>query len=164
MSSNGSISVALWSKKQGDIYKTSAERGCGFTGDTNDLRLRCYLDPLGWEDPCSSSSVLSGQELCDLGIRVSFIKRTSGSGRVCNRGCKRRRHHCERKMLHQVTRMYFVLPRSFGRATCSTFHLKDSLRWFLLIHSGLHSGAAPRSRPSSSTVFKRRTRRGAWTP
>lgn len=51
----------FWSKTQGDIYKPSAERGCDFTGDTNDLRLRCHLDPLGWEDPCSSSSVLSGQ-------------------------------------------------------------------------------------------------------
>lgn len=53
----------FWSKKHGDIYKPSAERGCDFTGDMNDHRLRCYLDPLGWEDPCSSSSFLSGQEL-----------------------------------------------------------------------------------------------------
>lgn len=74
--------------------------------------------------------------------RVSFIKRMSGTCRVCNRGCKRRRHHCE-QVLHQVTRMYFVPPPSLGRAICSTFHLKDPLRWFLfkLFRPPLHCQA-----------------------
>ena len=66
----------------------------------------------------------------------------SGTCRVCNRGCKRRRHHRE-QVLHQVTRMYFVPPPSLGRAICSTFHLKDPLRWFLLSYSGLRSIVRP---------------------